>query len=292
MNGIAMAPRTLSRTRQLLQAAAETLRHAGVEEPERQAALLLAAVLGTSPTRLYADDGDISEDAQGRFLELVAGRATRQPLQYLLGEAEFCGRTFLVDGSVLIPRPETAVLVEAAVARLRAQAGRAIELGTGSGAIAVTLAAELPACVVEATELSAAALAVARANARVQGLAGRIRFQLGDLFAGVPAAHQHDVVISNPPYVPSQELDRLMPEVRCEPRVALEGGPDGTSVLRRIIERAPAYLRDGGWLLLECGQGQAEVLMGVARSSSCWRDGEICRDDGGIDRVVILQRNG
>ncbi len=211
------------------------------------------AYLAAHPLRLLSESEDAKVD------NFVAQRALGQPVAYLVGRREFYGRDFAVDASVLIPRPETETLVEAALERL-APGGACLDLGTGSGAIAVTLACERPRARIAATESSAAAAEVARANARAHGCAGRVELVLGSWFAPV-AGRRFDLVVSNPPYVAAGDAHLGRGDLRFEPPQALtDGSADGLASLRAIVDGAPAHLVPGGWLLVEHGYDQAGAV--------------------------------
>jgi release factor glutamine methyltransferase len=212
----------------------------------------------------------------------VRRRADGEPTAYLVGRKEFWGRPFRVDPRVLVPRPETEVLLEAALAALP-EGGSALDLCTGSGVIGVTLALERAAAVT-ATDLSPGALEVARENARA--LRASVSFLEGDLFAPVPAGARFDVVASNPPYVPSGELAGLQREVQREPRLALDGGPDGLAVLRRIVAGAPGVLAAGGTLAVEVHETHAEVLPQLCLEAGFAR-AEARKDLAGLPRLVV-----
>lgn len=245
----------------LLARAAAALEGAGIQTARPEAEWLLAGLLGVERFALYLDPARrLSDDEAARYRALVERRARREPLQYLLGWEDFHGMRLAVTGDVLVPRPETEGLVEWAVEVLAGRPGPAIaDLGTGSGAIACALARAVPTAEVLAVEISAGALAVASRNVRELGLAARVRLLAGDLFSPLgsrPASL--DLVVANPPYLPSAVIASLPPEVsRHEPRAALDGGPDGLGVIRRIVTGAPAVLKPGGWLLLEIGEDQA-----------------------------------
>jgi release factor glutamine methyltransferase len=251
------------------------------------AALLMAFASGRSRAWLLAHAGDaIDARAVERFEALCARRGAGVPIAYLTGSAWFCGREFAVDERVLIPRPETEHLVEDAVRVLRGRADvRALDVGTGSGAIACTLAAELPAARVDATDLSAAALDVARANARRLDVAGRVSFFEGDLTAPLDG-RAYDVVVANLPYVPSADVAPRPNPVSYEPRGALDGGPDGLAVYRRLVPELPAALRPGGVALLEAAPPTMDALLGLVSAAfpSGWTTVE--RDYGGRGRYV------
>ncbi len=243
--------------RALIRSAAALLRESGVEDAEVDASLLLSHLTGRPALSLRLDtDGEPDAATQAAFDALLRRRVSREPLQYLLHTQPFYGRSFYVDERVLIPRPETELLCERAVALLRARpAQTALDLCCGSGCLAVTMALEVPGTQVIACDLSADALQVAQQNARQLG--ANVTFCQGDLWDAVPET-RFDVIVSNPPYIASGELPGLQQEVRREPAMALDGGTDGLCFYRRIAEKAARFLRPGGTLLLEIGQGQAE----------------------------------
>jgi release factor glutamine methyltransferase len=241
---------------------------------------------------LAAEATGLGADHEARFFSLVEQRAGRRPLQHLTGTQAFYGREFVVTPDVLIPRPETEVLVEAALERLpRDGSPVVVDIGTGSGCIALTLAGERSSAQVHALDISHAALEVARDNARRLGLEGRVRFYQGDLALPLrDMVRRVDLVASNPPYVDAADYAGLMPEVRDhEPRLALVPVPDAPRMYRRLVGGARRLLRPGGTLVLEVGQGQAEEV-----SAICAREGfhveRIVPDLAGIPRVVVAVR--
>ncbi len=248
--------------RALLKATASAFRDAGIPDPEVDAALLLSHVTGQPPLSLRLDMTTVlSADVLTRFDALVSRRLTRQPLQYLLHTQPFLGCDFYVDKRVLIPRPETELLAERAIAALREHPHPvALDLCCGSGALAVSMALEVPGAQVHAADLSPDALAVTAKNAELLGAS--VTLHQGDLFAAVPET-TFDVIVSNPPYIPSADCLTLQEEVRREPMMALDGGADGLDFYRQIARSAPHFLRPGGVLLLEVGFDQAEAVMAL-----------------------------
>lgn len=272
---------------ELTRLAAGYLREKGVEGARLDAELLLAHALGVPRLQLYLQFEKPLEEAEvSAYRELVRRRARREPAAYLTGVKEFWSLPLRVDPRVLVPRPETERLVEAALERASAEEGRLLDLGTGSGAIALAFLSERRGWSAVGVDASAGALEVAAANAGALGLAERFEARLGDLFA--PASGERfDLVVSNPPYVPRGDLDGLEPEVaRFEPRAALDGGPDGLDVLRRIADRAPAHLAPGGWLALEFGIGQAEAVRELLAAAGL-AEIAILDDYAGIPRVAV-----
>ncbi|HKD66454.1 MAG TPA: peptide chain release factor N(5)-glutamine methyltransferase [Candidatus Binataceae bacterium] len=276
----------------LLAEASERMRQAGVESPALDAELLLAAAAGVDRTRLLSGSLALDDRSIGRFDQFVSRRAAREPLAYIMGNKEFHGIEFEVNREVLIPRPETELVVDAAAAFLSNwPSSRVLDLGSGSGAIAIAIAVELPTAIVTATDISASALEVARRNAKRHGCSHRIEFLLGDCFAAIPCSHpKFDLILSNPPYVRDLEIDGLQPEVACyEPEIALRGGQDGLDFYRRIAAEVGAYLSSGGEVIVEVGAGQAVQVARILEGGGC-RVAEKIRDLSGHQRVVRARR--
>lgn len=234
----------------------------GLDSPRLTAELLLAHVLHVSRVRLYTDlDRPLEAAELGAVRALIVQRASGEPTSYLTGTREFYGRTFAVDPRVLVPRPETELLVEAILEVVPRDAEvRVLDLCTGSGCVGITLALERPRARVLATDASSGAVEVARVNAGALGAAERFEARLGDLDAPVEGEAPFDVVVANPPYVPRGDIPTLPPEVRREPQLALDGGPDGLDVVRRIAAAGPRRLVPGGLLALEIGDGQGPAV--------------------------------
>jgi len=233
-----------------------------VDSPRLTAEVLLSHVLKVGRVRLYVDlDRPLSKDELTAYRALIARRISGEPTQYLTGVKEFYNRPFKVDARVLIPRPETELLVEACLRALPRDApSRALDVCTGSGCIAISLAAERPQASVLATDLSPDACALARENAETLGVGARVTVSQGDLFASVPEDARFQLVVSNPPYIASWEIPELSVEVRREPHLALDGGQDGLAVIRRVIEGARRYLVPGGLLAMEIGETQGTAV--------------------------------
>jgi len=246
-----------------LREAVARLAAAGIPDPARDARLLLAFALGIAPERLtLALPEPLPEAAAEAFAAALARRELRQPVSHITGRRMFWGRAFRVTPEVLDPRPETEVLVDLA---LGGRFVRVLDLGTGSGAILLTLLAERPAATGFGTDLSPGALAVARANAAALGLEPRAGFGLGDWFA--PVVGRFDLVVSNPPYIAEAEMADLAPEVRHEPRLALTPGGDGLDAYRAIAAGVGAHLAPGGRLLLEIGPTQGAAVAGLCAAA-------------------------
>lgn len=284
------------------------LEQAGIETARLDAECLLAAVLGCPRWQLVLEPRRrLSAEEFGQILGLLQRREEREPLAYILGTREFWSLPFAVSSGVLVPRPETETLVEATLAaweemcaegregsaERRVPGPTIVELCTGSGAVAVALAKELPAARIMATDVSWRALRVARANAEQHGVAERITFLRGNLCRAIDGhvpEESVDLLVANPPYIPTGDLVTLMPEVQWEPRLALDGGADGLRVAGEIIETGPSRIRPGGFLLLEIGAEQAEAVQGLVAASGGWEPARFRCDLAGRPRVVMARR--
>jgi len=274
-----------------LEAATARLRKAGVESDRLDAELLLATALRVSRSGLLARLPDPIPPAAICELEALVGRRIRrEPLAYILGGREFWSLWFEVNAAALIPRPETERLVELALVRLReVPAPRVLDVGTGTGCIAIALARECPEATVAAVDVSETALQVARANALRHDVASRIGFVGGDIRT-LQIAGSFDAIVSNPPYVRRDVLQSLAPEVnKWEPRLALDGGEDGLDVIRALLRRAPGLLRDGGWLLAEIGSDQADMVAALAERNDL-TEVSVQSDYAGLPRVLCARR--
>jgi release factor glutamine methyltransferase len=267
-----------------------------LESPRLCAELLLAHALGCQRLELYTRHEQVPpQGALASFREAVREAASGRPIAYLTGFKEFFSLAFEVTPAVLIPRPETEVLVERTIALIRStdpRLRRVLDLGTGSGCIAVSLARHLPGAQVFASDISAAALDVARRNAERHGLLDRIEFREGDLLACWQDVEPFDVIVSNPPYIGTREADELPASVReYEPHAALYAGEDGLAVLRRIAAEAPSRLVAGGHLLTEVGYRQSAAVRALLDEAG-WRDIVTYRDDLRHERVVHARSGG
>lgn len=275
--------------REALVVAGRRLVQAGVADGERETAWLLAHVLGTTAGALRLRQGEpLSEQTLGEFQRLVERRAGREPIQYILGTEEFMGLTFRVTPAVLIPRMDTEVLVREVAGRLHGPAHVA-DIGTGSGAIAVGLAAMLPEVTVVGVDVSPAALAVAWENAAANGVLERISLRQGDLLEPC-RGEAFDAIVSNPPYIDEAEWAELMPEVRLhEPRLALTPGADGLLFYRRLAATGPDFLKPGGLLAVEVGHQQAAAVRTLFEQAGL-RSVTVRADLAGVERVVVGTR--
>lgn len=275
-----------------LRRAARELDHGGVAEARREAGSLLSHVIGKDRTFLISHAEDVlGERELESFENAIARRAKGEPAQYITGTQDFFGRAFRVTPDVLIPRPETELLVEAALQVMNADT-MICDVGTGSGCIAITLVCERSDARAVAVDVSEAALEVARANARDHAVQQRVEFVLSDCFSALnESASKFDLIISNPPYVSANQLSGLQREVRDhEPLVALSPGDDGLSVIKRLLLDSPQFLRTNGYLLMEIGFDQGEKLQQLV-DPKIWTLKEILPDLQGIPRIVVLQKN-
>jgi release factor glutamine methyltransferase len=276
-----------------LRRAARELDQAGVAEARREAGSLLSHVIGKDRTFLisHAEDA-LGEDELESFAKAITRRATGEPLQYITGTQDFFGRAFRVTPDVLIPRPETELLVEAALEVMTA--GSVIcDVGTGSGCIAITLLCERRDARGVAVDVSEAALEVARQNARDHSVEDRVEFLLSDCFSGLnqSASQLFDLILSNPPYVSANQLSGLQREVRDhEPLVALSPGDDGLKVIKRLLLDSPQFIRANGYLLMEIGFDQGETVQHLL-DPNVWTLKQIRPDLQGIPRIVVLRKN-
>jgi release factor glutamine methyltransferase len=285
---------------ELLNWSTDQLEHDQIENPRLNAELLLARSLNLSREGLYMQLQDqLKEEKKEVFERLIRRRITGEPLQYILGHQEFWSVDFQVDPRVLIPRPETELLVEQSLQILSEISFQRIpsvlEIGTGSGVVAISLAKEMKDIFLVATDISRDALLVAEENARSAGVLGRIEFVNGNLFDPFRLYREgelFDLILSNPPYVDHSEIQRLSREVRSyEPIIALDGGKGGLEIYQSITSQATFYLKKGGWLLLEVGQGQAQKVAEQIERSGFFLKPQLFPDLSGIERVVKAQRN-
>ena len=270
-----------------LRDAVARIRAGGVDHARLTAEVLLGHVLGLSRAQVLARlERDLGEAERARFEALVGRAANGEPLAYLTGQREFFGLDFEVTPDVLVPRPETELLVERALAVLGAGPVHVVDVGTGSGIIAVTLAARRPLAHVTALDVSPAALTVARRNAERLGVAERVRFRQQDLLD--PAPEAADLICANLPYIPAADLAALDVS-RHEPRLALDGGPDGLDLIRRLVAQAVTVLAAQGGLLLEIEARQGPAVATLCASAFPGASIEIVRDLAGLDRVVQVR---
>ena len=278
--------------RTILRRTTRDLTASGSPSPRLDAEVLLIHLLKTDRLQLCAHPEKILTEAEAAgYDRWVERRCQGEPVAYIVGEKEFWSLRFEVNREVLIPRPETECLIEEVLERSAPQSAdpRIIDIGTGSGAIGVALAAEIPAARVVATDISSGALEVARRNALRNGVAGRIEFLQGELYAAPTGVF--DIVVSNPPYIPDAAYPLLPAGIRAfEPRQALIAGPDGTAFHRRIIREGAHRLKAGGWIFLEIGEGQRGLVEALFIETGVYEEIRFRMDYGGIERVAIARR--
>lgn len=271
----------------------QVLNTTGVPEPRKEAASLLAWVMAKDRTFLIShSDALVTDDVFSSFNNTIRRRANGEPLQYIVGSQDFFGRAFKVTPDVLIPRPETELLVEAALQLLdNVRPGCVIcDVGTGSGCIAISLLCERRNLQALALDISPQAIKVALQNAISHGVEKRVSFIVSDCFEAISVHQKFDLIVSNPPYVASGALQGLQREVKDhEPVVALTPGGDGLTIIRRLLDEAPGFLKDDGYLLFEIGFDQGETVTKLINPTT-WRLLEILPDLQGIPRIVSLQK--
>lgn len=294
-NATQLHPRTQSDVTvlEVIQRSAEFLQNKGVESPRLQIELMLGQVLNVPRLKLYLNfDRALAEAELVRLREMVKRRGVREPLQHILGTTSFCGLEIKCSRAALIPRPETELLAERAWQFLAARpepASTVLDLGTGTGCLAFAVAAHAPAARLHLVDLSPEALALAKENAVLNQLMHRCEFHQGDGFAALPVGLRFDLIISNPPYIASEEISSLSPEVRdFDPRLALDGGGDGLDFYRRLAREAGAWLQPPGQLMLEFGDGQAPALEKIF-SDEKWVVEEIVSDYSPRPRILIAR---
>jgi release factor glutamine methyltransferase len=284
---------------EVIQKSTEFLAKKGVESPRLQAELLLAHQLKLPRMKLYLNFERALTPAEVEcFREMIKRRGQREPLQHIVGSTSFCGLELAVNRHVLVPRPETELLAElgwqflSQLSTLSPQPSTTLDFGTGSGCLAIALAVKFPAAQLWATDISQEALNLAKQNAARHNVAERIQFLQGDGFGALPAGIRFDLITSNPPYIPSAEIASLQPEVRdYEPRNALDGGPDGLDYFRRLAAEAPPFLKPGGRIMLEFGDGQAERVRGMLEQQK-WVVEALKADYNQRSRIAVALRVG
>lgn len=272
----------------------------GIESPRLDAEVLLSYVLKKERIYLYVHfDEPLNADELAAYRECVKKRVRRMPVAYITGVREFMGLEFKVNEATLIPRPDTEVLVEAAIERLQkmgSESGqdlRIADLGTGSGAICLSMLNYMKELTAVTVDISAGAIAVAKENAESIGVAERINFLQGDFLEPLKGQGRFHAILSNPPYIPKLDIEGLQPEVRAfEPMTALDGGTDGLDFYRRLLAGAAELLEKGGFLAVEIGIGQSDDLRKMAQRNLAWGEVEVLKDLAGIDRCMIFHLKG
>ncbi|NIQ39821.1 MAG: peptide chain release factor N(5)-glutamine methyltransferase [Proteobacteria bacterium] len=275
------------------------LKEKGIARPRLESELLLSHILGFDRVGLYLKyDMVLSSSELKRFRGMIQRRVAGEPIQYIIGFQEFWSIPFKVGPQVLIPRPETEILVEEALRLIALEEWKnplILEVGTGCGAVAISIAKSFHSARVVATEISWQALGLARENARAQSVTSQILFVLGDLLSFVKVAEKgtFDLIMSNPPYIREIDIDKLQPEIRdFEPREAINGGGDGLDFCRQLLVDAPQYLKDGGRLVLEIGADQGKDILSLSEQIGGFKDPRIVPDYSGKSRVLIAQKSG
>jgi release factor glutamine methyltransferase len=282
------------------------LKRRGIPEPRIDAEVLLAYVLKIERLEIYLNlDCQLSEDDLSIYEKLIERRVGREPVAFIVGYKEFMGLKFFLNNNVLIPRPETEILVEEVIEKAQSiRKSRSyryqrnnyltiVDLCTGSGNIAISLAKNISPCKIYATDLSEGAIQVARKNVRFHNVEGKVEFLLGDLFSPLEKLNLNltvDFVVSNPPYVKSRDLVLLQPEVKKEPLCALAGGNGGLDFYQRIVPEALRYLVDDGYLIMEIGDRQGKAVMNLIRMEKGFSPPQLVKDYVGLNRVVIAQK--
>lgn len=283
-----------------LEWAVNRLRQQGIETSRLDAEVLLAHAMGSDRVSLYRNTtAGLENVCREQFRNYIERRAGREPVAYITGMKEFRSLTFRISSEVLIPRPETETIIDVMLQlygtlRIKKTPLRLLEVGTGSGIIAVSLANELDSIWISATDIASSIIAIARANAQLNRLDHKICFIVGDLFRPLTIreeTHQFDCILSNPPYLSDEEWNRAQPEIKkYEPEMALRAGPDGLSLYRALVPDAGRFLRKKGYLLLEIGQGQAGPLSHFIAATGIFESISTATDLSGIERVLIAQK--
>ena len=281
-----------STLRQLFAKYVAELTSAGIDQAEAEIELILCHLLGIDRLKLYLDgDTLLTEEVLRRFEEIIERRKTRYPLQYILDESWFYGRRFFVSPAVMVPTPETELLVETVirlVTKRQWACPRILDIGVGSGVISVTLANELDDCRITGLDVSKEALAVAGRNADSLGGGSKIDLRESDFFSSVKADERFDLIVSNPPYIREGDYPGLPPEVLEDPKISLTAGEDGLDAIRVILREGPRFLAPGGRILFEIGEDQADLVGELTAEDERYTTITILRDLNDRDRVVML----
>lgn len=268
------------------------LKASGIDTPEVEVETILCHLMGVNRLNLYLHGEKLIDDkAIARLDQIVARRSTRYPLQMILQEYWFFGRKFFVNDDVMVPAPETELLCEGALTYLKSnkiQSPRVLDIGTGSGVIAITLACEYIVGEILAVDISPSAMNVARKNANTHSVNDKIEFRESNFLDAVKKSEKFDLIISNPPYVTETEYKTLAPEVHADPKIAITSGEDGLDAIRVILEKAPDFLAKGGHIMFEIGHDQAERIIKITEKDSRYNSISILKDLNNFDRIVIL----
>ncbi len=276
----------------LIKEGEDKLREAGIDAASAEVEIILLTLLDVERIDLYLYGAKLIDDKiVEKFRKIIERRATRYPLQYILGEAWFYGRKFSVTEDVMVPTPETELLCEIAInfARFKKiNQPTILDIGAGSGVVTVTMACELPDAAITAADISEAALRIARQNAQSYFAEDRITFICSDMFEALTPDSRFDLILSNPPYISDDEYKDLPPEVLADPKISLVSGIEGMDIIRRLIDTAPEYLKENGRLMFEIGYNQADLIAKITESDNRYKSISIIKDLNDIDRVVIL----
>jgi release factor glutamine methyltransferase len=271
---------------------AALLKKVGIVTPENEIEMILCHLLDVDRLNLFLHgDRLIDKTTIEKLKKIVAQRSTRYPLQMILHEYWFYGRKFYVNDDVMVPAPETEILCQGALTFLSSNGTRApriVDVGTGSGVIAITLASEFAGSTVLALDISRAALKVARQNAQTHKVAGRIEFRESDLMDSLKKNEKFDLIISNPPYVTEEEYKTLAPEVHADPKISITSGEDGLDAIRVILNKAPDYLNPGGRIMIEIGHNHAAIISKITEADRRYDSISVLKDLNNFDRIVIL----
>lgn len=271
---------------------AAILKSAGIDTPENEIEMMLCYLLNVNRLNLYLHGENlVDKNITDKLDNMVARRSTRYPLQMILNEYWFYGRRFYVNDDVMVPAPETEVLCQGALTYLNSNGTRApriVDVGTGSGVIAVTLACEFPGSTFVALDISQGALRVAEKNAQTHKVADRIEFRESDLMDSLKKDEKFDLIISNPPYVTEEEYKTLAPEVHADPKISITSGEDGLDAIRVILKKSPDYLNPGGRIMLEIGHNHAARISKITESDRRYDSISVLKDLNNFDRIVIL----
>lgn len=270
----------------------ERLTKVGIDQGTVEIVMILTYLLKIDRLRLYLDGrAMIDQQVIDNFEQVMRRRLKREPLQYILGESWFYGRRFTVSPAVMVPTPETEMLCETALGfsrKNKINRPKIVDIGVGSGVIAITMAAELPGAKLLALDLSGDAIEIAKKNAVDNEVEKQIEFRQSDLFTDVRADEKFDLILSNPPYIKDSDYDALLPEVKADPKLAMTSGEEGLDIIKRIIQNAPDYLAPGGRLMFEIGYDQSEKVIKLTEPDNRYTSFLLVKDLNDIDRVVVL----
>jgi len=277
---------------QLCKTAEKRLEKAGIHSAQAEVEIIWEYLLDVDRLNVYLHGAElVDNNLIKQFKDIIDKRVSRYPLQYILGEAYFYGRRFVVSPEVMVPTPETELLCELAVNYVRNEnidSPDILDIGVGSGVISVTVAAELPTARITAVDISAEAIAVAKKNAGIHNVENQVDFVLSDRFENIARTEKFDLILSNPPYISENEYKQLPPEVLADPKISLVSGAKGIDMIEHLISEVPDYLKKNGRLMFEIGYNQAELVSKISEKDKRYRSITILKDLNDIDRVAIL----